>query len=49
MDYKYTVFGQIVKGLNVAQAMSEVLVNAADRSPKKPILINSIEIVDSLR
>lgn len=48
-DYKYTVFGQIVKGLNVAQAMSEVLVNAADRSPKKPILINSIEIVDSLR
>lgn len=48
LDYKYTVFGQIVKGMNVAKAMTEVKVDANTRKPKKDILINSIEIVDSM-
>lgn len=48
LDYKYTVFGQIIKGYNVAKAMTEVKVDAASRKPKKDILINSIEIVDGV-
>lgn len=48
LDYKYTVFGQIVKGMNVAKAMTEVKVDANTRRPKKDILINNIEIVDSM-
>ncbi len=48
LDYKQTVFGQIVEGLNVAEAITQVKVNAADRSPRKEILIQSIEILDSL-
>jgi len=49
LDYKYTVFGQIVKGYNVAKAMSQVKVDATTRKPKKPILIEGIEIVDTLQ
>ena len=48
LDYKHTVFGQIVKGYNVAKAMTEVKVDASNRKPKKDILINSIEIVDTI-
>lgn len=48
LDYKYTVFGQIVKGFNVAKAMTEVKVDAASRKPKKEIIIHSIEILDVL-
>lgn len=48
LDYKFTVFGQIVKGMNVAQAMTEVKVDAASRKPKKKILIESIEVLDEL-
>lgn len=44
LDYKQTVFGQIVKGFNVAKALTEVKVNAADRSPKQKLVIESIEI-----
>lgn len=48
MDYKQTVFGQIVDGMNVAQAITQVKVNAADRSPKKEICIESIDILETL-
>lgn len=48
LDYKYTVFGQIIKGYNVARAMTEVKVDAANRKPQKKIMINGIEIVDEL-
>lgn len=48
LDYKQTIFGQIVEGFNVAEAITQVMVNAADRSPKKEIRIQSIEILDSL-
>lgn len=45
LDYKQTVFGQIVEGLNVAKGVTRVLVNPRDRSPKKDIVIKSIEII----
>lgn len=47
LDYKSTVFGQIVKGLNVAEDLSRVHVDAV-KKPKKELLINSIEIKDNL-
>lgn len=46
LDYKYPVIGQIVRGLNVADAISQVKVTAADRKPKKDIVINHVEIVE---
>jgi peptidyl-prolyl cis-trans isomerase B (cyclophilin B) len=49
LDYSNTVFGQVVKGLNVVDSMSRVLVSAEDRKPKQDIKINSIEIVDNLK
>lgn len=49
LDYKQTVFGQIVEGMNVAEAITEVKVNASDRSPQKELIIESVEILDSLK
>lgn len=46
LDYKNTVFGQIVEGLNIAEAITQVKVNAEDRSPKKDVVIESIEILE---
>ena len=48
LDYKQTVFGQIIKGLNVAKAITQVKVNAADRSPKQELVIESIEVFETL-
>ncbi|MDR1764605.1 MAG: peptidylprolyl isomerase [Lachnospiraceae bacterium] len=48
LDHRYTVFGQIVRGLNVAKAATEVLVDPNTRTPKKELAILSVEIVDSL-
>ena len=48
LDYKHTVFGQIIKGYNVAKAMSQVKVEASGRRPRREILIEEIEILDSL-
>lgn len=47
LDYKSTVFGQIVKGLNVAEDLSRVHVDAS-KKPKKELIVNSIEIKDKL-
>lgn len=47
LDYKSTVFGQIVRGLNVAENLSRVHVDAV-KKPKKELVINSIEIKDKL-
>ena len=44
LDYHYTVFGQIVEGFNVAEAITQVKVEAATRKPKKDVVIESIEI-----
>ena len=46
LDYKYTVFGQITEGLNVAEAITGVKVEAATRKPKKDVVIESIEILE---
>lgn len=46
LDYQYTIFGQIVEGLNVAEAITQVKVEAASRKPKKDVVIESIEIVE---
>lgn len=48
LDYQQTVFGQIVKGLNVARAITQVKVEAENRKPKKDIVIESIEILERL-
>lgn len=44
LDYNYTVFGQIVDGLNIAEAITQVKVTAADRKPEKDVVIERIEI-----
>jgi len=46
LDYRNTVFGQIVKGFNVAEAITEVKVEAASRKPRKDVVIESVEILD---
>lgn len=46
LDYNYTVFAQIVDGLNVANAITQVKVDAATRKPKKDVVIESIEILE---
>ena len=46
LDYKYTVFGQITEGLNVAEAITSVKVDASTRKPKKDVVIESIEILE---
>lgn len=46
LDYKHTVFGQIVEGLNVAEAITQVKVSAEDRKPKKDVVIESVEIIE---
>ncbi len=48
LDYSHTVFGQIVKGLNVAEAITQVKVSAEERKPKKDVVIESVEIVDKI-
>ena len=48
LDYCHTVFGHIVKGLNVAEAITQVKVSAEERKPKKDVVIESIEIVDKI-
>lgn len=47
LDYSHTVFGQVVKGLNVVDSMSQVLVDI-EKKPKQDIILESIEIVDHL-
>lgn len=46
LDYNHTVFGQIVNGLNVAEAITQVKVSAEERRPKKDVVIESIEIIE---
>ena len=46
LDYKYTIFGQITEGLNVAEAITSVKVDASTRKPKKDVVIESIEILE---
>ncbi|MEI6498612.1 MAG: peptidylprolyl isomerase [bacterium] len=43
LDGKYTVFGQVTKGQNIAVAISEVSVDDKDK-PVTPVYITSIEV-----
>lgn len=43
LDFHYTVFGQVTKGLDVAIAISQVKRNVEDR-PEEDVTIDSIEI-----
>lgn len=45
LDYSHTVFGQVIKGLNVVEGISRVYVDV-ERKPKKDIVINSVEIIE---
>lgn len=45
LDYSHTVFGQVIKGLNVVDGISQVYVDT-ERKPKKDIVINHIEIIE---
>ncbi|MGL4607656.1 MAG: peptidylprolyl isomerase [Eubacteriaceae bacterium] len=47
LDYNNTVFGQVIKGLNIVDSLSKVFVDT-DRKPKKEIKIESIKIVENL-
>lgn len=43
LDFKHTVFGQVIDGMNVVDAISAVEVGAADK-PLTDVVINDIEI-----
>ncbi|MGO2082522.1 peptidylprolyl isomerase [Vagococcus sp.] len=43
LDFKHTVFGQVVEGMNVADKMATVKRNSQDK-PKEDIIINSVTI-----
>lgn len=47
LDYSHTVFGQVLKGLNVVDGISQVYVDV-ERKPKKDIVIKRIEIKEKL-
>lgn len=44
LDGRHTVFGQVVSGMDVATAISEVSTTEEDNKPISPVTINSIEI-----
>ncbi len=47
-DYGYTVFGKVIKGIDIADAIGEVETDEVDGwedIPVEPILINTIEII----
>ncbi len=43
LDTKHTVFGRVVQGLDVVQAIGETLVGSNDR-PVEPVIINNISL-----
>ncbi len=45
LDYRYTVFGQIYEGLDVAYKISRAETVEGSETPKEPITITSIEVI----
>ncbi|MBI4575910.1 MAG: peptidylprolyl isomerase [Planctomycetes bacterium] len=45
LDGRYTVFGQVVSGLDLVRAVGEVPTDASDR-PREDVIIESLEIIE---
>lgn len=46
LDGKHTVFAQIIEGFNVAEAITQVRIEAESRKPKKDVVIEHVEIME---
>lgn len=44
LDFRHTVFGQVMEGMDIVDAIADVQVGAADK-PVTPVTINAIEII----
>ncbi len=45
LDFRHTVFGQVIEGMEVVDAIANVKVGPADK-PVQPVIINGIEIIE---
>ena len=44
LDFRHTVFGQVMEGMDIVDAIADAQVGAADK-PVTPVTINTIEII----
>ena len=46
LDFRHTVFGQVVEGIEVVDSIANVATDSSTNKPKEDVIINSIEIVN---